>query len=794
MYSSLVSVIIPVYNVENYLPECLDSVINQTYQNLEIICINDGSTDKSYDILLEYAKNDIRIITFSQANQGLSITRNKGINTATGKYIYFLDSDDKLALNAIEILVKVTEENNLSLVCFDGKAFYDSDFDNSTYPTDYMNRPLTSCNIQKGSMLLLEFYNNNEFNSSVCLLFLRRSFLLKNQIYFHEKIYHEDNLFTFFCLMLAERVQHLQSSLFFRRFRFHSITTSQISQNHLIGYTVCLLEGLKYFVNNDLSQIEAKATYEYLERMRGAVYRTYEQLTAYDQKNLNWFDFPEAGDFFYATIGRPITSEDLKDLNNHIIPKVKTLQKKALTLEGEMVAISHSISFKIGRILTWPLRMTRNFMQSLYNDGRRVAWIKAKKKITHFIKRKPYDPDPTSFATAYQVFKSESSSLISLLQEKLNQIGSDKQVTLETTIPLSKNLTVDPFDKDYPLISVILPTYNVAPYLDQAIDALLQQTIKNYEIIFVDDGSTDQSASIIRKYQETHENIYLYQQNNQYAGVARNVGLGHAKGKYLFFLDPDDFIEPTLLEYACAYAEKFSADIVLFSADIYDHNQKVFTSPAWLRFPSQLPKNRVFTGIEMGEKAFHSLNPWTKIYRRSFVQKHQLKYQALYSTNDAHFAMMAIALAERIVAFDEILVHYRTNTGNSLQNTKSKSPNDVYYAFIHTKEELEKLNLFKQFEIPFVAKALPSMLRQLDTLSSLKAIKSFYSLLQSEGFENLGVPNHSSEDFSDSHIKNCYKRYLHIQKMTWEEFWMDYVNTPRQCLENIKMMLADERS
>ena len=103
----LISVIIPVYNVEKYLRECLDSVINQTYKNLEIICVNDCSTDSSPEILEEYAKKDRRIIIKKNPkNIGLGLTRNEGIKIASGEYIHCLDSDDWLELYAYEILVK----------------------------------------------------------------------------------------------------------------------------------------------------------------------------------------------------------------------------------------------------------------------------------------------------------------------------------------------------------------------------------------------------------------------------------------------------------------------------------------------------------------------------------------------------------------------------------------------------------------------------------------------------------------------------------------------------------------
>jgi len=101
----LISVIIPIYNSEKYLKRCIDSIINQTYKNIEIICINDGSTDESYNILKQYEIKDNRIIILNKLNQGVSSARNDGIRISKGQYITFVDSDDWLELDAIENMV-----------------------------------------------------------------------------------------------------------------------------------------------------------------------------------------------------------------------------------------------------------------------------------------------------------------------------------------------------------------------------------------------------------------------------------------------------------------------------------------------------------------------------------------------------------------------------------------------------------------------------------------------------------------------------------------------------------------
>lgn len=113
-----VSVIIPVYNVENYLSECLDSVCNQTLSNIEIICVNDGSSDDSLKILNQYRQVDDRIKVISQNNRGLSASRNNGLKEATGRYIYFLDSDDYIDITCLEKLYNNAVSNDSDVVLF----------------------------------------------------------------------------------------------------------------------------------------------------------------------------------------------------------------------------------------------------------------------------------------------------------------------------------------------------------------------------------------------------------------------------------------------------------------------------------------------------------------------------------------------------------------------------------------------------------------------------------------------------------------------------------------------------
>jgi glycosyltransferase involved in cell wall biosynthesis len=214
------SIIIPIYNVEKYLSECLDSVLNQTCCDWEAICVNDGSTDKSSDILERYAARDPRFKVVTQPNGGLSSARNAGLKAAKGEYVIFLDSDDWLELNALEVLAsRISSED---MLCFSGRRFFESE--GSYHPAD----ELPERHYQSG----MDYYNDNALMSRdfafVCVVLraYRRAYLEENGLHFKEGIFHEDNLFTPLACYHAHKVTTINECLYNYRVRNESITTT----------------------------------------------------------------------------------------------------------------------------------------------------------------------------------------------------------------------------------------------------------------------------------------------------------------------------------------------------------------------------------------------------------------------------------------------------------------------------------------------------------------------------------------------------------------------------------------
>lgn len=235
-----VSVIIPVYNTGDYLRETLDSICSQTLEELEIILLDDGSTDNSARIMKEYAKHDSRIQYHRQPNQGLSVARNQAMKHATGKYIYFMDSDDILDKNALQQCYQTCEKENLDFTFFDAEPIIESS-DNSNIP-GYNRKEKIDENIWKGIDLLNYELNNHLFRTPVWLCFVNRQFLSKFFKRFPPGIIHEDHPFALQIYLHAERVCYIPQAFFKRRIRSGSIMTQRFSMRNIEGYTTVFTE------------------------------------------------------------------------------------------------------------------------------------------------------------------------------------------------------------------------------------------------------------------------------------------------------------------------------------------------------------------------------------------------------------------------------------------------------------------------------------------------------------------------------------------------------------------------
>lgn len=219
--TQLISIIIPIYKVERYLRRCVDSVIKQTYTNLEIILVDDGSPDECPQICDKYAAKDNRIVVIHKKNGGLSEARNTGTKKATGEYIYYLDGDDELPQNSISLLVEqVFLHPTVEIVV--------GEMQSSPYTKAYDTLYLRNIDyINNNDWVRKIFYRiHNRLPVNACNKLIRTDFILKNLFFFEPGLIHEDELWMFFVAQKLSQVAFVHQTTYIRHINPHSITTA----------------------------------------------------------------------------------------------------------------------------------------------------------------------------------------------------------------------------------------------------------------------------------------------------------------------------------------------------------------------------------------------------------------------------------------------------------------------------------------------------------------------------------------------------------------------------------------
>lgn len=247
-----VSIIIPIYNVEKYVKTALKSAREQTYENLEIICVNDGSNDKSMEMAHEIGEHDERIKWLEyKENHGLSYVRNRGLEQATGEYVLFLDSDDYLVSDAIQQLLSIAENNSSDVVLYKLEYKYENPKLEEKYPKveydfgEYANRTYTG-------LELLDIWGKRGWPAiTSCTGLFSMSFLKNRNICFAEGIIHEDVLFINECIMASKKVSFCNRSLYVYVRREQSITTRQIDDKNIKSFFIIAYNMVDFFLKND---------------------------------------------------------------------------------------------------------------------------------------------------------------------------------------------------------------------------------------------------------------------------------------------------------------------------------------------------------------------------------------------------------------------------------------------------------------------------------------------------------------------------------------------------------------
>ncbi len=753
--SPAVSVIIPIYNVEEYLAECLDSVVGQSLQDIEIICVDDGSLDTSGDIAEGYAKKYPAVKLIRKENGGPSHTRNTALEVARGQYVCFLDSDDYLDRSALEELYAKAVRDDLDIVFFDTVPFFESGEirDKNQNYIDFYNRKGDYPGVYTGQQLFAEMRKNREFFGSACLQLIRRSLLMENDLRFYRGIVHEDNLFTFQCVMLAKRAGYLNRAFYFRRVRGDSIMTVGKTMRNVEGYVVSYGEMMVFLhgIEVDPEVEEVVSEYLYYSMYRNAC-NIYRSLELPDGEG----SISHGGFLAEHLLGLVAQNVKMERERNRLRSEKETLTKKVKALEK---AVKSGKPVQKQGLLSRFFHKLRRGVHCIREHGVAYTLRLAAKKLVRKLK-----------AIDERYYHAEFYHALTWLPRScLHGVQAVRKKGLRQII---REYRVRQYQKrggKDPLVSFILPVYNVEAYLDQGMETLLGQTMRHIEIICVDDGSTDRSLEMLRGYAQKDSRVRVFTQKNQYAGAARNLGLANARGEYLVFLDSDDFFARGLAKDAYFTAKINQADVVLFGAKHYNNATKKYSEAKWLLNAFLAPKQQPFSYRDCPGDLYRITTPcpWTKMFRRQFVLDSGLQFQHLQNSNDLYFTYSALAMAKRIAVLDRPLVYYRVGMETNLQATKKKNPFCFYEAYSAWLGKLKELGVAEELRQSYVNVALSGCMHNLRSIRDLEAKQNVFERLKGEILEALELTGYPETYYNQ---KTNYRDMQLVMQESFETY------------------------
>ena len=303
-------------------------------------------------------------------------------------------------------------------------------------------------------------------------------------------------------------------------------------------------------------------------------------------------------------------------------------------------------------------------------------------------------------------------------------------------------------------ISVVMPVYNASDYLRPALDSVVHQTLTDIELICVDDGSTDNSLSIIKEYQQTDERIRILTENNAGPSIARNKGMARARGEYVIFLDADDFYDETLLEKLYNLAEVEKLDIAVCKFDIYN-NRKA-------KFEDNIKSDHGEIFLEAGVVSKNDYPDvilscttgyvWNKLFRREFLVEKELAFdEELRVFEDTHFVVTALSLADRVGKCHEKLIHHRVYTNQPRNKLFKKYYGQVPVVYEKIKEFLRSHGMYIPLSQSFLNLSA-SRCYKIYNLLWHDAKREFWNMLHEEYAEILAWTKAEPEYFESPEV------------------------------------------
>ena len=312
-------------------------------------------------------------------------------------------------------------------------------------------------------------------------------------------------------------------------------------------------------------------------------------------------------------------------------------------------------------------------------------------------------------------------------------------------------------------VSIVIACYNEEQYIAQCLDSMVSQTLKDIEIIVVDDGSTDASLSVIQQYALNDRRVLAINGQHGGAAKARNLGMKYAHGKYISFFDADDFAAPDCYQVMYDNAERSGSEVCVVGSQSLDNESGEIQRLAYTMKEEYLPPSNPFSSKDIPAHIFLAFNGWAwdKLFLLSFLQKNDIQFQEIRSSNDMLFVDEALLMADSIYVQDTVLITHRINKNNSISSTRDLSWDCFYKALLELKNVLDEKKCNDQIYLSYAMWAAEFIHWQLSTYHGKAFIKA-YNLLHDGGLDQLDFLKMPKERFDQAHKEwYDYCAYIH---------------------------------
>lgn len=691
--SPKVSVIVPVYNNQEYVITCMNSLVSQTLRDIQIICINDGSTDNSSAVLHSYADKDPRVVVVDKENGGYGVGINTGLDLAQGKYVTILESDDFADLDMLETLYNYAEAFNLEVVRANFYLYWAKKIKNDHlleifgyHECDRVIDPSIRDNQHC-------FYAQPALWSAI----YRTDFIRNNKLRLLETpgAAYQDTAFNFKIWACAKRIMFVHKPF------------------------------VHYRQDNEASSINnpGKVNNICLE---------------------------------YAEIRRWLR-EDRPDLHDSLAPVATKMMCDAYTWNTGRVAEEFRVPFaeQFGKELA-AAEEAGEIDPSLFEPGNlavvRTTETDPKAFVDFLIKGK--DPHhgfarvqrkaETLLQTADHFGWQGAKNLV-IDRFSKHEPGKSKLVDLIDNEMASRKEPKFLKETVAPEISVVLTVYNVESVLKETLDSIFAQSFTAFELICVNDGSTDGSLSILEQYAEKDSRMKIVTQDNGGVAHARNVGLQYASAPYTLILDSDDIFRFDMFELLMKSAKKVDADLVVCSSCEYNGDTYESTPTPWALKLNLIPDQDVFSAEDAKDSLFQAFMgwPWDRLYKTSFLKETGLVFpEDLANSEDGVFVYGVLSRAQKISVVEDVLVKHRSTRKGSVSNSREKNPECFYEATCRIKNDLKQQGVYADLEKTFLNWALDYAIWNISTLTDSDKKKELAEKLVANAYTELEIQNH----------------------------------------------------